>query len=272
MTAATLSHNGHASLSTPPLVQALHSLQRRFGPEVIGHLRPMPPAIIPTGFPALDEALGIGGLPRGRIVDIYGPDSSGKSTLCLHVIAQAQRQGGAALFIDVEHGLDLVWARHCGVDTEALYVSQPDNAEIAFEIVAAMAWAGISLIVIDSAAALTPRAEVETDMGDHHPGLMAGLMSQALRKLTGPLDRGQTLLLLTNQLRSQAAAAHLPDAPTGGRALRHYAAIQLELRPERLLRQSGNVVGRRIRATVTKSKVAPPYRTASLDIWHEAAR
>jgi recombination protein RecA len=268
MRIATPSRNGHA----PALVQTLHTLQRRFGPEVIAPLPAKPPAVIPTGFPALDQALGIGGLPRGRIVDIYGPESGGKSTLCLHVIAQAQRQGGSALFIDVEHGLDLAWARRCGVDTEALYVSQPDTAEIAFEIVEAMARAGISLIVIDSAAALTPRAEVETDMGDHHPGLMAGLMSQALRKLTGPLHRGQTLLLLTNQLRSQAAVANSPEAPTGGRALRHYAAVRLELHPERLLRQRGQVVGRRIRATVTKSKVAPPYRTANLDIWHEAAR
>jgi recombination protein RecA len=272
MTLATLNYNGKSPPLAPELAQTLRTLQRRFGDSVIGRLVSEPAEVIPTGFPALDEALGIGGLPRGRIVDIFGPESSGKTTLCLHVIAQAQRQGGVALFIDTEHGLDLTWAQRCGVDTEALYVSQPESAEMALEIVAAMAQAGVSVIVIDSAAALTPRAEVETDMGDHHLGLMAKLMSQALRKLAGPLRRQQTLLLFTNQMRCRATSRRQPDGPTGGRALRHYASVQLELRPQRVIRQGGSVVGRRIRATVTKSKVAAPQRSALIEIRHEPAR
>lgn len=255
--------------SAPPaLAHTLHSLQRRFGPA--GMVQParsaLPPtAAIPTGFPALDAALGIGGLPRGRVVDIFGPESSGKSTLCLHVIAQAQRLGGTALFVDTEHALDPDWLRQCGVDAAALYVAQPDNAETALEIVAGMAAAGMTVIVLDSAAALAPRAELETDMGDIHPGLMAGLLSQALRKLVGPLYRSRSLLIVTNQLRRTTAGG---ETRTGGSALRHYASVRLELRPQRALRERGRVVGRRIRATVVKNRLAPPHRSATFEIWH----
>ena len=237
MSTVTINYNGHPPPLAPELTQTLHTLQRRFGPNIIGRLPALPAAAIPTGFPTLDKALGIGGLPCGRVVDIFGPEGSGKTTLCLHVIAEAQRRGGVALFIDSEHGLDLLWAQRCGVDTDALYISQPDSAEVALEIVEAMVRAGVSVIVVDSAAALTPRAEIETEMGDHHPGLMAALMSQALRKLVGPLRRHKTLLLFTNQMRSRGeTSSALSDRPTGGRALRHYASIQLKLRSQNMIR------------------------------------
>jgi recombination protein RecA len=268
MTMIALNHNG-----SPPVTelgQTLTRLQKRFGATAIGRLPVTPATAIPTGFPALDTALGIGGLPRGRIVDVFGPEGSGKTTLCLQVIGQAQQQGGIALFVDVEHGLDLGWAQQYGVDTDRLYVAQPDSAEIALEIVEAMVRAGTGVIVIDSATALTPRAEIEADMGDSHPGLMAGLMSRALRKLVGPLSRNQTLLITTNQLR-QRATMLLSEAQTatGGMALRHYASVRLELRPQQLIKRAGVVVGRRIRATVVKNKVAPPHRAATLDILHD---
>jgi recombination protein RecA len=245
-------------------------LQRRFGPA--GAVRPAsdvlkPGPVISTGFPALDEALGVGGLPRGRIVDVFGPESSGKTTLCLHVIAAAQQQGGQALFIDTENGFDLAYALSCGIDPDRLFIAQPETAEEALEIALVLVRAGLELVVIDSVAALTPRAEVEGEVGLDHGGLMACLMSQALSKLIGPLSQNNTLLLLTNQLRLRPdVLVGSRETSTGGQALRHYAAVRLELRRIRAINHRDAVVGSRLRAVVKKNKVAPPFRQADIEI------
>jgi recombination protein RecA len=223
--------------------------------------------VISTGYPGLDEALGVGGLPRGRVIDIFGPESSGKTTLCLKVIAESQQQGGLCTFIDTEHALDLNYAARCGVRIDELYLAQPHTGEEALEVAEAMVRAGADVVVIDSAAGLVPRAEIEGEMGENHAGLQARLMSQALRKLAGPICKHNTLLIFTNQLRFKTGVfLGNPETSTGGMALRFYASVRIDLRRVRAVKSNGEVIGARVRATVKKNKVAPPYRSAEFDI------
>jgi recombination protein RecA len=255
------------------LETTLAGLNKRYGEGVVmklGDTSRLNIEAIPTGSLSLDIALGIGGVPKGRIIEIYGPESSGKTTVCLHVIAQAQKKGGICAFIDVEHALDPVYAAKIGVNVDSLYVSQPDTGEQALEITEALVRSGaMDVVVVDSVAALVPRAEIEGEMGDSHMGLQARLMSQALRKLTGAIKSTSTCMIFTNQLRQKIGVMFgNPETTTGGMALKFYASVRLDIRRIESIKQGDQVVGSRTKVTVKKNKVASPFKVAEFDIMY----
>lgn len=257
------------------LEKTITDLNKRFGEGAIMRLgdenHNLDVETIPTGSLSLDIALGVGGIPRGRVTEIYGPESSGKTTLCQHIIAEAQAQDGLCAFIDMEHALDPMYAESCGVDIDNLYISQPDTGEQALEITEALIRSGtMDVVVLDSVAALVPRAEIDGEMGDSHMGLQARLMSQALRKLSGAIKQSNAAMVFTNQLRMKIGVMFgSPETTPGGRALRFYSSVRLDIRRIQAIKQKGDVMGNRTRVKVKKNKVAPPFTKCEFDILYD---